>query len=103
MTVLQSGDVRSFYESLGVDLPGWAQREAPVRCFASNESHNHGDRSPSTSVNLENGAWCCHGCGAHGGAYDAALAIVRACPGDDPRWPNCPPRAIEIREMYGYA
>jgi hypothetical protein len=35
--------------------------------------------------------------------YDAALAIARACPGDDPRWPNCPPRAIEIREMYGYA
>jgi hypothetical protein len=35
--------------------------------------------------------------------YDAALAIVRACPGDDPRWPNCPARPIEIREMFGYA
>jgi hypothetical protein len=35
--------------------------------------------------------------------YEAALAIARACPGDDPRWPNCPARAIEIREMYGYA
>ena len=35
--------------------------------------------------------------------YDAALAIARACPGDDNRWPSCPARAIEIREMYGYA
>jgi hypothetical protein len=35
--------------------------------------------------------------------YDAALAIARECPGDDNRWPNCPARALEIREMYGYA
>ena len=35
--------------------------------------------------------------------YDAALAIARACPGEDKRWPNCPPRPLEIREMYGYA
>jgi hypothetical protein len=25
-------------------------------------------------VNLASGAWNCHGCGAHGGAYDAAIA-----------------------------
>lgn len=75
MTVLQGADVRGFYEALGVSVPGWAQREGPVRCFASPDSHNHGDRTPSTSVNLESGAWCCHGCGAHGGAYDAALAV----------------------------
>ena len=35
--------------------------------------------------------------------YDAAVAIARACPGEDPRWPNCPARPIEIREMAGYA
>jgi hypothetical protein len=35
--------------------------------------------------------------------YDAAVAIARACPGDDDRWPNCPARPIEIREMAGYA
>ena len=35
--------------------------------------------------------------------YDAAVAIARACPGDDPRWPNCPARPLEIREMAGYA
>lgn len=90
MTIVQSGDVRGFYEALGVDLPGWAQREAPVRCFASPESHNRGDRSPSTSVNLESGAWCCHGCGAHGGAYDAALQI-----GHTPR------SAIELMITHG--
>jgi 5S rRNA maturation endonuclease (ribonuclease M5) len=90
MTVLQTGDVRGFYEALGIDLPGWAQREAPARCFASPESHNHGDRTPSTSVNLENGAWCCHGCGARGGAYDAALAV-----GHTPR------SAIELMIAHG--
>jgi hypothetical protein len=90
MTVLETGDVRGFYEALGVDLPGWAHREAPVCCFASPDSHNHGDRTPSTSVNLESGAWCCHGCGAHGGAYDAALAV-----GHTPR------SAIELMIAHG--
>ncbi len=65
--------VRAFYSALGVDLPTWSNREAPVRCFAQPDAHNHGDRSPSCSVNLASGAWNCHGCGAHGGAYDAAL------------------------------
>jgi len=35
--------------------------------------------------------------------YDAAVAIARACPGDDERWPNCPARPLEIRELAGYA
>ena len=35
--------------------------------------------------------------------YDAALAIARELPGEDKRWPNCPPRPLEIREMAGYA
>jgi hypothetical protein len=35
--------------------------------------------------------------------YDAALAIARELPGDDKRWPNCPARPLEIREMAGYA
>jgi hypothetical protein len=66
--------VRAFYAALGVDLPAWSNQEAPVRCFAQPDAHNHGDRSPSCSINLASGAWNCHGCGAHGGAYDAALA-----------------------------
>src|SRR5579884_3452940 len=90
MTVLESADIRGFYEALGVAVPGWAQREAPVRCFASPDAHKHADRTPSTSVNLESGAWCCHGCGAHGGAYDAALAI-----GHTPR------SAIELMIFHG--
>ncbi len=32
------------------------------------------DRDPSCSVNTVTAAWRCHGCGARGGAYDAALA-----------------------------
>ena len=67
-------DVRAFYAALGIELPAWSKREAPVRCFAQPDAHNRGDRSPSCSVNLASGAWNCHGCGAHGGAYDAALA-----------------------------
>ncbi len=66
--------VRAFYFALGVAFPAWSNREAPVRCFARPEAHHQGDRSPSCSVNLASGAWNCHGCGAHGGAYDAALA-----------------------------
>jgi Toprim-like len=90
MTVLTTGDVRGFYEALGVELPGWSRREAPVRCFAAPETHNRGDRSPSTSVNLSSGAWYCHGCGACGGAYDAALSL-----GHSPR------NAIELMISYG--
>jgi len=66
--------VRAYYADLGIELPAWPTREAPVRCFAQPDAHNRGDRSPSCSVNLASGAWNCHGCGAHGGAYDAALA-----------------------------
>jgi len=68
------GDVRGFYLDLGVELPGWAHTEASVRCFADPDAHQHQDRDASCSVNLESGAFNCHGCGAHGGAYDAALA-----------------------------
>src|SRR5437016_3504765 len=47
-------------------------------CFADPGAHAHGDRDPSCSVNLESGAWHCWGCGAAGGAYDAALARGRS-------------------------
>ena len=68
------GDVRGFYARLGVELPGWAKREASVACFANPDAHAHGDRDPSCSVNVESGAWHCWGCGTKGGALDAALA-----------------------------
>lgn len=68
-------DVRGFYAALGIELVAWAQREAPVRCFANPDAHNHRDRNPSCSVNLENGVWHCWGCGAAGGAYDAAIVL----------------------------
>jgi len=84
--------VRAFYSALGIDLPALSNREAPVRCFAQPDAHNHGDRSPSCSVNLASGAWNCHGCGAHGGAYDAALAA-----GHSPR------AAMELLIAHGLA
>jgi hypothetical protein len=31
---LPGADVRGFYQALGIELPGGAQHEAPVRCFA---------------------------------------------------------------------
>jgi hypothetical protein len=71
---MNPADTRAFYAALGVELPAWCQREAPVRCFAQPVAHARGDRSPSCSVNLASGAWNCHGCGVHGGAYDAAIA-----------------------------
>ncbi|MGO9909268.1 MAG: toprim domain-containing protein [Solirubrobacteraceae bacterium] len=72
------GDARGFYAALGVPLPGWADTEAPVSCFTNPDAHAQHDQRPSCSVNVHSGAFNCHGCGAHGGAYDAALAVGRS-------------------------
>ena len=72
------GDARGFYAALEVPLPAWAHTEAPVRCFTNPDAHAHEDQHPSCSVNVHSGAFNCHGCGAHGGAYDAALAVGRS-------------------------
>ena len=71
---LPGADVRGFYRALGIELAGWAKREAPVGCVANPDAHVHGDRDPSCSVNVETGVWHCWGCDAAGGGYDAALA-----------------------------
>ena len=84
------GDVRGFYAALGVPLPGWVHTEAPVRCFTNPDGHAHHDRNASCSVNVHSGAFNCHGCGARGGAYDAALAI-----GQTPR------EAIDLMIAHG--
>jgi hypothetical protein len=74
-------DVRAFYAALGIELPGWAHTEAPVRCFVNPDAHQHDDRNASCSVRLGGddavapGVFHCHGCGARGGAYDAAIAL----------------------------
>lgn len=71
---MSHGDIRAYYAALAIELPAWSTREAPVRCFAAPDAHRHEDCNPSCSVNLDSGAFNCHGCGAKGGAYDAALA-----------------------------
>jgi hypothetical protein len=71
---LPGADVRGFYRALAIELPAWGLQEASVACFADPHAHAHGDRDPSCSVNVETGAWRCWGCGAKGGAFDAALA-----------------------------
>ena len=77
-STLAGADIRGFYYALGVELPDWATVEASVRCFADPDAHAHEDRDPSCSVNLTHGAWHCWGCGAQGGAYDAALRLGRS-------------------------
>jgi len=72
---LPGADIRGYYDELGIQIHGWARTEASISCFAEADAHNRGDRDPSCSVNLEHGAWHCHGCGARGGAYDAATAL----------------------------
>lgn len=74
-STLRGASVRSFCPALGVELLGWAARDAPAGCIANLDAHAHGDRDLSCSVNVESGAWRCWGCGAAGGAYDAALAV----------------------------
>jgi hypothetical protein len=59
-------------------VPARAAANVTVRCFAQPDAHQHGDRSPSCSVSLASGAWECHGCGARGGAYDAARETGRS-------------------------
>ncbi len=90
MTTLPGADVRAYYAALGVPLPAWAQTEAPVRCFADPDAHAHQDHDPSCSVNVQSGAFNCHACGAHGGAYDAALARGRS-----------PRQAIDLMVTHG--
>lgn len=85
-----TGDVRSLFAELGIHLPQRNGENLAVRCFANEASHKHGDRHPSASVNVETGAWCCHACGAKGGAYDAALALGRT-----------PAEAMALLERHG--
>jgi hypothetical protein len=72
---LPGADIRGYYAALGITLPPCARDEVSVRCFADPDAHRRGDRNPSMSVNLIHGAFNCHGCGAHGGAYDAATGL----------------------------
>ncbi len=71
---LPGADICGFYRRLGIQVPERPCIEASVRCFAAPEAHLREDRDPSCSINVINGAWKCHGCGADGGPYDAALA-----------------------------
>ncbi len=73
-STLPGADIRGFYQALGIQIPGWAREEASVRCFTDPDAHNNDDHTPSVHLNLEHGAWKCHGCGAEGGPYDAAIA-----------------------------
>ena len=73
--ILPDADIRGYYHQLGIPLPDRPGPELSVRCFADPGSHQREDRDASCSVNVANGAWRCHGCGARGGAYDAALAL----------------------------
>jgi len=72
---INGADIRGYYNHLGIQIPHWASDEASVSCFADRDAHRNGDRHASCSINLEHGAWHCHGCGARGGAYDAAIAL----------------------------
>jgi hypothetical protein len=76
-TTLPGADIRGYYQALDVVIPWWATADATVRCFANPDAHRREDRKASCSVNLIHGAWHCHGCGATGGAYDAATATGR--------------------------
>ena len=91
-STLPGADIRGFYYALGVELPEWATVEASVRCFADPDAHAHDDRDPSCSINLAHGAWHCWGCGAKGGAYDAALRLDRS-----------PLQAMDLLVAFGIA
>jgi hypothetical protein len=90
MTILPGADIRGFYARLGVRLPEHAAANVYVRCFVAPDKHRREDRKASCSVKLADGKFKCHGCGARGGAYDAAVAA-----GHSPR------SAIDLMIDYG--
>jgi hypothetical protein len=92
MPVLPSADIRGFYAALGIFLPPRVEGNACVRCFASPDAHRREDRDPSLSIRLLDGVWKCHGCGAKGDGYDAAIAA-----GHSPR------SAMDLMVAYGLA
>jgi hypothetical protein len=69
---LPGADIRGFYAELGIKTSAWALSEASVRCFADPDAHQHEDRDPSTSINLEHGAW------------HATAAVLEAAPTTPP-------------------
>jgi hypothetical protein len=72
-STLPGADIRGFYAALGIELPpALGRTDVPIRCVFDPAAHHRGDRKPSLSISLVNGAYCCHGCGAKGGARDAA-------------------------------
>ncbi len=74
-----NADVSGFYRALGVELPpASGAANVAIACFVNPEAHRHEDRNKSCSVSMESGAFNCHGCGARGGAYDAAVASGRS-------------------------
>ncbi|HEV2771638.1 MAG TPA: DUF3631 domain-containing protein [Thermoleophilaceae bacterium] len=82
----------AFYADLGIGLPDRGGPNLQVRCFASPEAHRREDHNPSCSVNGETGAYCCHGCGAKGGPYDAAVTLGKS-----------PAEAMELLRRHGLA
>jgi hypothetical protein len=74
MSATANADVRGFYAAIGIELPGWSDRYARVRCFIAPEEHTSGDRTPSMSIDLTTGRFHCFGCCAWGDGFDAAIA-----------------------------
>lgn len=52
------------------DHLGWQK----VRCINSG-AHSHGDRNPSASVNVTEGAYTCFACGLKGDAYSLLMQL----------------------------
>jgi hypothetical protein len=73
-SVTRADAVRGFYHHLGIELDHSGHENASCRCFANPEAHAHADQRASCSVSLRHGAWHCWGCGAKGGAFDAATS-----------------------------
>lgn len=72
---LKANDVTAFYNDIGVPVTGSGGTDVQVSCFANPDAHNHEDRNKSCSINLESGLWNCFGCGSHGNAFQAAVAV----------------------------
>lgn len=59
-------DLASVLTELGVEIKRVGEREISGCCPVHLDRTGHEDRSPSWSMNAENGLWICYSCGARG-------------------------------------
>lgn len=78
MTTMATGttDLHNVLLDLGVEVTRAGEREISGKCPVHLARTGHEDRSPSWSMNAENGLWICYSCGARGSLVSLVSELV---------------------------